>query len=456
MLVPLGMTEQVRKSTKKKYRDMYTRNNIITEERINYLREIRNKKREKDFEALVPAMGKEAVDEIRKIYDMFDHRMLIWYAGLWEPSVGGFYYSNSARDYEGFLPDLESTNQAIGFITKQCRLASGDDMPITKLPERFSSKICAFAYNLQDEDGYFYHPQWGKEIPETRKGRDHMAAWRLIEPLGVECKYIRPTKRPKTGEKKAVLPDYLSSLDAFAAWLDTKELEGNSYKFGHYINSTTGYLFTAGKEYIDLLVKWLNEHQNPENGLWESKVTYDAVSGLMKLGLCYPDFKAALPYPEKSFESAMAAVLSDEPVTFGCEFYNAWAAINASIKSMEFSGDAALAEKCRKRLIENAPELIRVTGEKMAKCRVSDGSFAYFTEESGKTCPKSQGVPVGLADVREGDINGNGCSTQAPLRHMFPAFGVKEPPFFCEEDAEFIFELMDARVTVPKKPVTER
>ncbi|MBO5315288.1 MAG: hypothetical protein J6B48_02545 [Clostridia bacterium] len=440
-------------------RNMYTKNDIITEERINSLREIRNKKREKDFEALIPAMGKAAVDEIRKIYEMFDHRMLIWLAGLWEPEIGGFYYSNSARDHEGFLPDLESTNQAIGFITRQCRLCLGEEngeMPITKLPERFASKICSFAYGLQDEDGYFYHPQWGKDVPETRKGRDHMAAWRLIEPLGVECKYLRPTQRPKTGEKKVSLPEHFSSPEAFAAWLDTKELEGHSYQFGHYINSTTGYLFSAGKEYIDILVNWLNEHQNPENGLWESKVTYDAVSGLMKLGLCYPDFGAALPYPEKSFESAMAAVLSDQPVTFGCEFYNAWAAMNASIKSMEFAEDFVLADKCRKRLFEMAPELIRVTGEKMAKCRVSDGSFAYFTEESGKTCPKSQGVPVGLADVREGDINGNGCSTQAPLKHMFSAFGVSNPPFFCEEDAEFLFELMDARVTAPKKAVAER
>jgi hypothetical protein len=79
----------------------------------------------------------------------------------------------------------------------------------------------------------------------------------------------------------------------------------------------------------------------------------------------------------------------------------------------------------------------------MAKCRVSDGSFAYFTEESGKTCPRSQGVLVALDNVREGDINGNGCSTQAPLKHMFSAFGVENPPFFCEEDAELVFEIMN-------------
>ena len=145
-------------------------NEILTKERLDALEEIRNKKREEDFAVLVPIIGEAAVDEVRKIYGMFDHRMLVWMAKLWDSDTGGFYYSNSARDNDGFLPDLESTNQAIGFITKQCRLGRGEengDMPITKLPENIAKKICDFAYNLQDEDGYFYHPQWGKEIPET-------------------------------------------------------------------------------------------------------------------------------------------------------------------------------------------------------------------------------------------------------------------------------------------------
>ena len=97
--------------------------------------------------------------------------------------------------------------------------------------------------------------------------------------------------------------------------------------------------------------------------------------------------------------------------------------------------------------------MIRVTGEKMAKCRVDDGSFAYFTAESGKTCPRSQGALVGLEDVREGDINGNGCSTSAPLRHLFAAFGVEKPTMFTSEDAELIFELMDNAVSPVKKPL---
>ena len=235
--------------------------------------------------------------------------------------------------------------------------------------------------------------------------------------------------------------------------LDNQKIETRSYPFGHFINSTCFQIKLRGEEYKKLLVNWLNEHQYPENGLWEPTVTYNSVSGLMKLGLCYPELGATLPYPEKSFESAKAALLSDEPVTFSCEFYNAWAAMNASLKSMELSGNLTLLEKCRKKLIDSAPEMIRITGEKIAMCSVDDGSFAYFTASSGKVCTTSQGVNVALDNIREGDINGNGCSTRAPLRHMFQVFGVSMPPMFCKEDADFLFELMDARIPVKKKPI---
>ena len=431
---------------------MYLHDNLIKEEKLELLRKKREEKREENFKNLIPTMGENAVEEVRRIYSMFDERMLIWYAGLWEPEIGGFYYSNSARDHEGFLPDLESTYQAVSFIATQCGYSFAEDMAITCFPKHIASKISDFAYNTQDEDGWFYHKQWGKNITMTRRGRVAAAAWRLIEPLGRECKYVRAVKRSAPAEKAKALPEHLGSIEAFRAWLDSKDITTKSYPFGNFINSTVSEIRNAGDEFVKTLIEWLNAKQYPENGLWEPEISYDAVSGLMKLGLCYPGFGATLPYPEKSYESARLAILSDEPVEYSCQFYNAWAALSASLTSMELSGDEEMAERYRQRLRENAAEMIRVTGEKMALAAVGDGSFAYFTSTSGKACPKSQMAEVALDNIREGDINGNGCSTKAPLTHMFKAFGVKMPPMFCSEDAEFIFELMDDRIPVKKKP----
>ena len=381
--------------------------------------------------------------------------MLIWYAGLWEPRIGGFYFSNSARDHEGFLPDLESTYQAVSFIASQCGYSYAEDMAITVLPERFAKKISDFAYETQDEDGWFYHKQWGKDISPTRRGRDAAAAWRLIEPLGRECRYVRAVKRQAPEEKAKVIPDHLKSMEAFHAWLDSRDIKTKSYPFGHFINSTVSEIRNAGEEYVSELVTWLNSKQYPKNGLWEPEVSYDAVSGLMKLGLCYPGFGATLPYADKSYESARQAILSKEPVEYSCQFYNAWAALGAVLTSIENEGNREKAEKYRAKLRDNAAEMIRVTREKMALAAVDDGSFAYFTHTSGKACPTSQGAKVALDNIREGDINGNGCSTKAPLTHMFKVFGTSMPPMFCPEDAEFLFELMDARVPVEKKPNPE-
>lgn len=432
---------------------MYNNPNLITEERLAKLREIREKKREEYFKKLIPIMGEAAVNEVREIYKMFTEDMLIWYAGLWEPEIGGFYFSNSARDHEGFLPDIESTAQAVDFIATMCDLLDNEEeMPITKIPKRFSDKICRFAYNLQDEDGFFYHPQWGKNISESRRGRDHGWAWRMIEPLGVECKYVRPPYRQKSDGKNNSLPAHLQSLDAFKEWIANYDLTKKSYPFGNVINATSSQIKAAGPEYVETLVNYLNENCNPETGVWGSEVNYDSVNGLMKLGITYPGFGAALPYPEQSFESARKAVVSSETVTFACQFYNAWASVLASIKSMEFVGDTEKANEYRLRLRDHAAEMIRITGEKIALTAVGDGSFAYFTADSGKVCALAQGAPVALDNVREGDINGNGCSTRAPLRHMFAAFGVNMPPMFTREDAEFLFELLDARVPVKKKP----
>ena len=432
---------------------MYNRNDIITEERVEKLRKIREAEREEHFKKLIPVIGEAAVDEVRKIYSAYDERMLIWYAGLWEPEIGGFYFSNSARDHEGFLPDLESTAQAVNFIGRQCGLVNEDRTGILAFPEKYQKKLSDFAYNLQDEDGYFYHPQWGKNVSVTRLGRDIGWAGSLLRPLGIEPKYLRPAERRKQGEISATTPEHLLSIDNFKTWLSGLELDKKSYQIGNFIDATSGQIIAAGQEYVDLLVEHLNRTERADNGLWEPEVSYKAVNGLMKITLNYPGFGAVLPYPEAAMNSAIAVIKSDEPITFACEVYNAWASINSILISIENAGQTERAQRLRSTFLGEAPELIRITGEKLMGTAVGDGSFAYFTAASGKTCPTSQGAPVALEGVREGDVNGNGCSTRAPLRHMFSAFGVDIPPFFTRADAEFFFELLDARVPVPKVPV---
>ena len=54
-----------------------------------------------------------------QIIAKFRHQTLStvkWLADLYDPESGGFYYSNSAKNNVGYLPDLESTSEALSLI----------------------------------------------------------------------------------------------------------------------------------------------------------------------------------------------------------------------------------------------------------------------------------------------------------------------------------------------------
>ena len=43
--------------------------------------------------------GKKTAEAVESFYAIYTDRIYEWLAGLWDQEVGGFYYSNSARDY---------------------------------------------------------------------------------------------------------------------------------------------------------------------------------------------------------------------------------------------------------------------------------------------------------------------------------------------------------------------
>jgi len=106
--------------------------------------------------------GADLVCAMKDLYTAYGTPDVVWLAKLFDPDIGGFYYSNSARDNEGFLPDIESTIQAVNYLTYSG--VFGGDL---ELPLWMREKIKEFNLSLFDpEDGYVYHPQWGKELTD--------------------------------------------------------------------------------------------------------------------------------------------------------------------------------------------------------------------------------------------------------------------------------------------------
>ena len=118
--------------------------------------------------------GAAVVEAYRELYGMHEVGLCSWLAGLFDPDIGGFYATNSARNNIGYLPNIESTSQAMDFLRISGMLAEyGDDLK-DGLPEWFQQQMIAFVKGLQDPNGYFYHPQWGTDIGVGRRSGGHI------------------------------------------------------------------------------------------------------------------------------------------------------------------------------------------------------------------------------------------------------------------------------------------
>ncbi len=439
----------------------------------------RQEMREEGFSLLDQTLGKNAADELRMLYDLFEPRMYLWLVNLYDPDIGGIYYSDSARDNEGFLPDLESTVQGFSLLSEIGILPHGYT---NDLPADMKEKILEFAISLQAEDGYFYHPQWGTNIQISRRGRDLGWAKRIINGLGGTSKYPLPGENVELSpssyaltaplgegaalaasrlvavaesENNSTLPPHLQSLDNFKSYLDGLDFETRSYIVGNDLAAQHNEIRAAGEEYIDYLVKYLSDRQNPENGLWEEKVTYSSVNGLMKLSSVFWYFGATMPYAEKALESAVEMALHTDLGAFSesdihvCSVYNPWVAMNNVLKAVEASRGEAAMLVLREGLLEKAPELIKMTRIKIAPFRKLDGGFSYLKD----TCsPGSQGVPTAVEGTAESDVNGTAIASTGITDTMEEVFGVKLPEYFCELDREIAMEALENLGSVVKNP----
>ena len=59
------------------------------------------------------AVMTEIAEAITSLKELYDDRVIDFLAGLYDPVTGGIYYSYSAQQTEGYLPDVESTAQTL-------------------------------------------------------------------------------------------------------------------------------------------------------------------------------------------------------------------------------------------------------------------------------------------------------------------------------------------------------
>ena len=388
---------------------------------------------------------------------------------------GGFYYSNSARESSDFNIDIESTVQAIRFLHTSGMLADFGGSYMKALPKQMQKDLCAFAKGLQDpEDGYFYHPKWGKDILPSRQGRDLGWATGIIHDLGDMPLYDTKNGYKGTlGAPSGVVEQedgktdnstwvsHLRTLDSFKDYLSSFDLKTRSYHCGNNINAQARQIIQRDKQaildgevkdsngdgiaddgFVRAFEKYFGERQNHENGLWEEDVHYYSMNGLMKIATSYNTFGLKFNYAKEAFESAIKITLigADETdckgvAAYGAtEVFNPWVVMSTLISNTEKFGTEGEHKELLDMLSKNLAVLIKATTEKTKKFMKPDGSFGCTWDAPPHT---TQGTPVCPPGFIEGDVNGGTIATGGIFAALCETLGIKVPIFSGEDFEAF-------------------
>jgi len=413
---------------------------------LEIYKESDNRYYEEAWAKLADAVGEDGastVEALKGLYSIYDRSVVTWFANLYDPAIGGFYYSNSARDSGFYAPDTESTCQALGFISTLGSVRTWRTGVTAKynniISEERRNEIVVYIKSLQDENGFFYNYQWDKSATDaqhTRRARDLSWCLSILSALGARPTYNTPNGATGDGKKvegtydptilmqapirvgtstavavskvtlAAHAPEYESveTLKTYLAKLD--ERNSGFYSIGSTITSQMNQIIArdkelreafygveenSGKDYVGLVatvIAFFNEHQDPETGLWghdaKQEANYAGVNGLLKISGIYNDAGIEIRYAEKAARAAIDAISSDEKMGAVVDLYNTWFSISNILTNLRQFGSVAVIDGVEYSGIERA-ELIRASLREVAAPAIlkSAEKISEFKKEDG-------------------------------------------------------------------------
>jgi len=409
-------------------------------------------------------LGGEIDRGLELVWANYGRELLDWYADLWDGEVGGFYYAMSARDHEFFLPDIESTNQAFNLIATSGAVERWGGDLARALPEEMVEGVRRFVTSLAAEDGYFYHPQWGRDVPTDRKGRDLSWAENLARRFDIKLPYPTANERLRGGGGGAGLPEHLSSREAFIAYLDRLDIPSHSHNKGHALNAQVGQIIASGLS--DTLFDYCDELQEKAqrarlakglrpNGMFQESVDYISISGVFKLGQIYNAARRPFKYADYMIDTGIETVLSDVPPHIVIYVYNPWAGLGAAVANMKITNEMYPGtydvEAAYKKIRAAAPEMLEKTAEKMKIFKQPDGAFSF---NPGGSAPYIYNTRASLG-LAEGDVNATSIAINSVTSNICTALGIKRPPIWDGDDFNYMIARATGKGKIVKKPLPD-
>lgn len=372
--------------------------------------------------------GKGTVDAFKMLYSLYSDSAYMWLANLYDPITGGFYYSNSARETVKFAPDLESTRQALDLLRYS---GMTSDLKGT-LPEDMKTNLVAWVQSLQHSNGYYYHPQWDNYVTtDERLGRDVTNARSILAIFGAKPNYkatsahltspLSSSTVVATSSVISTASGHLASEEAFLKYLDSQNWN-DSYTSGNRIAAQFTLIREAGLG--DVCLDYMDKLQNPTTGMWSDKRDDNAVNGFLKISAMYADAGRIMNYSSEAADTCIEVLRSSAVPSTVCWVYNVWYSLGNIIGLLKSGSatdaDRTLADDIQARLRTNAAEYITIAAEKYAPFRKDDGSFSFTAQYSSEM---SQGMPVCVSRMSEGDVNATYISIISVPARIFAALG---------------------------------
>lgn len=382
--------------------------------------------------------------------EMYEDKLYIWLASLYDPDSGMFYYSESARNSFSFMPMAESISPVMNIIVS-LGICDDPSLVLTKY-----QMMCAASWAQlyhSNRDGYFYHPQWGTDVSDTVRNRDIDAFENVINLYGFgeyffSDAYFRAGRGGQRGKlhpmtyqlasasaqdaasrvlacsSEVTLAGMYDSSEEFVAELDKQwENSGqNSLTIGNYLYSRVRSIQRYGL--VSTCLTWLEAKQQfvqdslvadgrAKNGLWEVDVTYRSVLGAYYIASVYNSFRSPMKYTAEMLDSVISYVCAAPDEVTAAEqgiiyTYYPLYAVRAICTNVDSCHSASLSRQVfRNVIMPNAAKIVEASAARLQLFKKEDGSFSYLPNSSAESW---NGVVSAIKDTNEGDINASSCA----------------------------------------------
>ncbi len=430
------------------------------------------------FDVISDAETRAAVKDFYE--EFYDPEALIrWWAGLYDPDLGGFYYANSARDTKGYLPDMESTYQ----IVQRLRVLDPNTDLAHFLGPEITAKMIEFYQSKQDpDDGYFYHPQWSKAVSRRnvmRYTRDQ--DWAITVLKWLHSAPLYPTALDRAAGSAGTVDVTVQRLASQAGLTPNPaaDWQPNVQSVTSYVNnllatksceSWSNTLQTQLSTFeatgmLDAVLDVLDAKINPEYGLWvtrydaskdvyynlmktpTSEVPYGIYTCAYKVMIMYNAGNRVVPYASKMVENAIKAIESRDPGVRVTYIFNPWATLGNVRENLVKYGTSAMVADYDAQIKANILEMLSALKGSLGKYKRSDGSYSYLQSGSKSTI---YDTPVSTG-AKEGDVNGNNLVMSFAM-HICHTIGLERMiPVFGEQHGKLMQELLANAPKIRKK-----